>query len=87
MYSIQVMRGVIEEKSNRIVEIIISSVSTFQLMMAKIIGVGLVGITQFFIWALVTFIMSLTLLPKFIPDQYNPKIQIDSNNLSNSNEI
>ena len=57
------MRGVIEEKSNRIVEIIISSVSTFQLMMAKIIGVGLVGITQFFIWALVTFIMSLTVIP------------------------
>ena len=87
MYSLQVMRGVIEEKSNRIVEIIISSVSTFQLMMAKIIGVGLVGITQFFIWALVTFIMSLTVIPQFIPDQYNPKIQIDSNNLSNSNEI
>ena len=81
------MRGVIEEKSNRIVEIIISSVSTFQLMMAKIIGVGLVGITQFFIWALVTFIMSLTVIPQFIPDQYNPKIQIDSNNLSKSNEI
>ena len=87
MYSLQVMRGVIEEKSNRIVEIIISSVSTFQLMMAKIIGVGLVGITQFFIWALVTFIMSLTVIPQFIPDQYNPKIQIDSNNLSKSNEI
>tara|TARA_Y200000002_G_scaffold157486_1_gene130247 strand:+ start:4015 stop:5310 length:1296 start_codon:yes stop_codon:yes gene_type:complete len=87
MYSVQVMRGVIEEKSNRIVEIIISSVSTFQLMMAKIIGVGLVGITQFFIWALVTFIMSLRVIPQFIPDQYNPKIQIDSNNLNNSNEI
>lgn len=87
IYSVQVMRGVIEEKSNRIVEIIISSVSTFQLMMAKIIGVGLVGITQFFIWALVTFIMSLTVIPQFIPDQYNPKIQIDSNNLSKSNEI
>ena len=87
IYSVQVMRGVIEEKSNRIVEIIISSVSTFQLMMAKIIGVGLVGITQFFIWALVTFIMSLTVIPQFISDQYNPKIQIDSNNLSKSNEI
>ena len=41
LYSVQVMRGVIEEKTNRIVEIIISSVSTFQLMMAKIIGVCL----------------------------------------------
>ena len=45
MYAVQVMRGVIEEKTNRIVEIIISSVSTFELMMAKIIGIGLVGIT------------------------------------------
>ena len=52
LYSVQVMRGVIEEKTNRIVEVIISSVSSFELMMAKIIGVGLVGITQFIIWAI-----------------------------------
>ena len=87
MYSVQVMKGVIEEKSNRVVEIVISSVTTFQLMMAKIIGVGLVGITQFFILTLVTFIMSITILPKFIPDKYNPAIQIDSNNFNTSNEV
>ena len=87
MYSVQVMRGVIEEKSNRVVEIVISSVTTFQLMMAKIIGVGLVGITQFFILTLVTFIMSITILPKLIPDKYNPAIQIDSNNFNTSNEV
>jgi ABC-2 type transport system permease protein len=57
------MRGVIEEKTNRIVEVIISSVSSFELMMAKIIGVGLVGITQFIIWAIVTMIMSITIFP------------------------
>ena len=45
-----VMRGVIEEKTNRIVEIIISSVKPFQLMMGKIIGVALVGLTQFALW-------------------------------------
>ena len=84
MYSVQVMKGVIEEKTNRVVEIVISSVTTFQLMMAKIIGVGLVGITQFFILTLVTFIMSITILPKLIPDKYNPAIQIDSNNFNAS---
>ena len=78
LYSVQVMRGVIEEKTNRIVEIIISSVSTFQLMMAKIIGVGLVGITQFIIWAIVTFIMSITILPIIIPNKYSPSIQMNS---------
>lgn len=76
MYSLQVMRGVIEEKTNRIVEIIISSVSSFQLMMGKIIGVGLVGITQFLIWSLVTTIMSFTVLPRFIADKYNPNFNL-----------
>jgi len=50
LYSVQVMRGVMEEKVNRIVEIIISSVRPFQLMVGKVIGVGLVGLTQFLIW-------------------------------------
>ncbi|MFN3447044.1 MAG: ABC transporter permease, partial [Bacteroidia bacterium] len=50
MYGVQIMRGVIEEKSNRIVEVIISSVKPFELMMGKITGIALVGITQFTIW-------------------------------------
>jgi len=50
-----VMRGVIEEKTSRIVEVIISSVKPFQLMMGKIIGVGLVGLTQFLLWVVLTF--------------------------------
>jgi ABC-2 type transport system permease protein len=52
LYGIQVLRGVMEEKSNRIVEVIISSVKPFQLMMGKIIGVALVGLTQFIIWVI-----------------------------------
>jgi len=48
IYGTQVMRGVIEEKVSRIVEVIISSVKPFQLMLGKIIGVGMVGLTQFF---------------------------------------
>ena len=84
LYSVQVMRGVIEEKTNRIVEVIISSISTFQLMMAKIIGVGLVGITQFIIWAIVSMIMSVTFFPLLIKDTYNPSIQTNSDELVNN---
>ena len=51
-FGMQVMRGVIEEKTNRIIEVIISSVKPFQIMMGKIIGVGLVGLTQFLFWRL-----------------------------------
>jgi len=61
LFGTQVMRGVIEEKSNRIVEVVISSVKPFQLMMGKIIGIGMVGITQFILWIL----LSLTLMTIF----------------------
>lgn len=54
LYGNQVMRGIIEEKSNRIIEVIISSVKPFQLMMGKIIGVGLVGVTQFVLWIILS---------------------------------
>ncbi len=46
----QVMRGVVEEKNNRIVEIIVSSIHPFQLMMGKIVGIATVGLTQFALW-------------------------------------
>jgi ABC-2 type transport system permease protein len=58
LYGAQVMRGVIEEKVSRIVEVIISSVKPFQLMIGKIIGVGMVGLTQFLLWILLTFTLS-----------------------------
>lgn len=50
IYGTMVMRGVMEEKSNRIVEVIISSVKPFQLLFGKIVGIGLVGLTQIAIW-------------------------------------
>ena len=53
IYGNMVMRSVIEEKTNRIVEIIISSVKPFQLMMGKIVGTSLAGLLQFFIWAII----------------------------------
>ena len=58
MYGSQVMNGVIEEKSNRIIEVLISSVKPFELMMGKIIGIGLVGLTQFLLWGVLTFTAS-----------------------------
>jgi ABC-2 type transport system permease protein len=63
VYGNMVMRSVMEEKTNRIVEIIISSVKPFELMLGKIIGVGAVGLTQFGIWAitipLINFVVGL----------------------------
>jgi ABC-2 type transport system permease protein len=56
IYGGQVMRGVIEEKTNRIIEVVISSVKPFQLMLGKIIGVGLVGLTQFSAWIILSIL-------------------------------
>ncbi len=58
LYGVQVMRGVIEEKVSRIIEVIISSVKPFQLMMGKIIGIGMVGLTQFILWITLTIVLS-----------------------------
>lgn len=55
LYGTQVMRGVIEEKTNRIIEVIISSIKPFQLMMGKIIGLAFVCLTQFLLWVVLTF--------------------------------
>jgi len=70
LYGIQVMRGVIEEKTNRIIEVMISSVKPFQLMMGKIIGIALVGLTQFILWIVLTGIIS-TAVVKFYADKTN----------------
>jgi len=55
IYGTMVMRGVMEEKTNRIVEVIISSVKPTQLMFGKIIGIGLVGLTQLLFWMILLF--------------------------------
>lgn len=54
LYGSQVMNGVIEEKSSRIIEVIISSIKPYQLMLGKILGVGMVGLTQFLLWIVLT---------------------------------
>ena len=64
MYGSMVLQGVSEEKTNRIVEIMVSSVRPFDLMMGKIIGIGLVGLTQLFLWTILT-IVGVTLIGLF----------------------
>jgi len=71
MFGVQVMRGVFEEKNNRIVEVIISSVKPVELMMGKIIGIALVGLTQFSIWIILSFGILTVIQSKVLPD--NPK--------------
>lgn len=73
VYGVMVMRSVMEEKTNRIVEVMISSVRPFQLMMGKIIGVGLVGLTQLSIWMILIplFYLLAGLFFNFDPEQMN----------------
>ena len=66
IYGSMVMRGVMEEKTNRISEVMISSVKPFQLMMGKIIGIGAVGITQFVIWIVLIGLLQFT-IPMLFP--------------------
>jgi len=72
LYGNQIMQGVIEEKSSRIVEILVSSLKPFQLMMGKIVGIGAVGLTQFLIWVILIFVLSsfvLSFLGMQMPQQ------------------
>lgn len=68
LYGSQVMRGIIEEKSNRIVEVIISSVKPFELMMGKIVGIGFVGLTQFLLWIVLSFAL-ITVASNLVTDK------------------
>ena len=65
-YAIAVMRSVLEEKTNRIVEVVISSMRPFQLMLGKIIGVGAVGLTQLGIWAVAATLMIVAGIPALL---------------------
>jgi ABC-2 type transport system permease protein len=67
MFGAQVMRGVIEEKVSRVVEVIISSVKPYQLMLGKIVGVALVGLTQFLVWIMLTLGIVLAIKSAVIP--------------------
>jgi ABC-2 type transport system permease protein len=68
LYGMMVFRSVMEEKTNRIVEIIVSSVKPFQLMMGKIIGIAILGICQFITMGLITAVLSTVLSTAFLGD-------------------
>jgi len=67
MYASQVMKGVIEEKTNRIIEVLVSSVKPFQFLLGKIIGVATVGLVQFLIWVIFGVVLILVMQAFFLP--------------------
>ena len=90
LFGAQVMRGVLEEKTSRIVEVIVSSVTPFQLMMGKIIGIGLIGLTQFVAWMMLTYGITMFTAKVFITGKNTVKTEqaAPANSImsSNSNE-
>lgn len=88
IYGTQVMRGVIEEKTNRIVEVIISSVKPFELMMGKIIGIAGVALTQFLMWIVLSLVVNLLVSQYFGLDQASAA-QLQTQNMANpeANEV
>ena len=80
MYGVMIMRGVTEEKNNRIVEIIVSAVRPFELMMGKILGVALVGLTQFLAWIVLSGLL-LTIISIGIGLDAADNLPINVNNI------
>jgi ABC-2 type transport system permease protein len=78
IYGSMVMRGVMEEKTNRIAEVIVSSVKPFQLMLGKIIGIGAVGLTQFAVW-IVLFLLIQMAIPFIFPELMDQVNNIQQN--------
>ncbi|MBT8195051.1 MAG: ABC transporter permease [Bacteroidia bacterium] len=89
-FGAQVMRGVIEEKTSRILEVIISSVKPFQLMMGKIIGIALVGLTQFLLWVTFTFLIVSIVSTVFLGNVSSQELvqsRIENQAIVNSNDV
>lgn len=74
MYGQMVMTSIIEEKNNRVLELVVSSVSPNQLMLGKIAGIGLVAITQIIIWGIVMAFVSSLALPALMPEEASNQI-------------
>lgn len=69
MYGQMVMTSIIEEKNNRVLELVVSSIKPTQLMLGKIMGIGLVAITQIIIWGIVMAFISTLALPALLPEE------------------
>ncbi|MGI4833654.1 MAG: ABC transporter permease [Janthinobacterium lividum] len=68
LYGMQVMRGIGEEKSSRVMEVMLSSVKPFDLMMGKVLGIAAVGLTQFLLWGLLSYGTTTVIAPLFVGD-------------------
>jgi ABC-2 type transport system permease protein len=82
IYGAMVMRGVMEEKTSRIAEVIVSSVKPFQLMLGKIMGIGAVGLTQFLLW-IVFFFTLFMVAQAFIPHE----LMMEVKNMQSANAV
>ena len=80
IYGAMVMRGVMEEKTNRIAEVVISSLKPFQLMMGKIVGIGAVGLTQFFLWIILITVFS-SVINSFLTPETLQQVQQNSSQM------
>jgi ABC-2 type transport system permease protein len=78
IYGVQIMRGVGEEKSSRIMEVMLSSVKPFDLMMGKIVGIAAVGLTQFLLWGVLSFGVSSVVLP-LLAGKDKPSTEVSAN--------
>lgn len=86
IYGTMVMRGVTEEKTNRIAEVVISSVKPFQLMIGKIVGIGAVGLTQFLIW-IILIVGLTTAATAFLPKETLQQAQESAQQMPGNNSI
>jgi ABC-2 type transport system permease protein len=85
IYGMMVMQGVMEEKTNRIAEVVMSSVKPFQLMLGKIIGIGAVGITQFIIWIVLIIGLS-TAMMALMPAETLQQVQQQSDQMPGASQ-
>jgi ABC-2 type transport system permease protein len=79
VFGAMVMRGVMEEKTNRIAEVMVSSVKPFQLMLGKILGIGAVGLTQLLLWIMLMSVLSIA-ASAFLPGDIMGQVQQIQNN-------
>ena len=86
IYGMMVMRGVMEEKTNRIAEVMVSSVRPFQMMMGKITGIAAVGITQFLMWIVLILVLS-SVTTAFLPHETLQHLQTASQSMPASGAV
>jgi ABC-type Na+ efflux pump, permease component len=75
LYGQMVMTSIIEEKNNRVLEIMVSSIKPTQLMLGKIMGIGLVALTQILLWCVLLIVMSAFILPALLPADMLAQVQ------------